>query len=228
MLELWQEAIKPVNLPYTILFGISMLYWILYIVGVLGSDLLEFMDFDMDLDADAGADLDAGAGHHGGAFVSVMKFLHAGDVPVTVIASALAIFMWAVSILTNFYWNHGSAAIAIGLTIPIAIGGMVLTRFSLMPFVPLLKRAFDESGDSVEILGKLCVVTSIEVTSKYGQAEVPHTGTPLAINVKTEEGVILKKGDEAVVIDQDRADDIYIVTKFEDPSGVNSLEEDPS
>ena len=59
MQELWLECIKAVNLPYSILFGATLTYWILYLVGALGSDFLDFMDFDTDVDVDPDVDVDA-------------------------------------------------------------------------------------------------------------------------------------------------------------------------
>ncbi|HYW80462.1 MAG TPA: hypothetical protein VE890_12845, partial [Thermoguttaceae bacterium] len=62
MLELLQESIAPVNLPYTLALGLVMGYWALYLVGAIGSDVLEFagldVDADVDVDVDADVDLD--------------------------------------------------------------------------------------------------------------------------------------------------------------------------
>jgi hypothetical protein len=220
MQELLQECIKLVNLPYTALFGLSLLYWILYLAGVLGSDFLDFLglDFgaDVEVDAELGVDADLDAdlemGPQGGALAAVMRFVHGGDVPLTVIVSALNMSMWTISLLANYYLKNSSVLIALGLFVPILVLGIITTKLALMPFVPLLKRAFDESGDAIEMLGKPCVVTSIKVTSKYGQAEIPKKGSPLVINVKSKEGETLARGDEAVVYGRDPKDDVYLVT----------------
>ncbi len=218
MYELLQECIRPVNLPYTVLFGLCLSYWVMYLLGVLGSDVLDFMEIDMDVDADvdmdvdADVDMDVDAGHHGGALASMMKFLYAGDVPLTVIITTLTMSMWVLSILMNFYLKNHNPLIALGLFVPVFVGSMVMTKVTLKPFVPYLARAFDETGDAVEIIGKLCMVISLEVTPQYGQAEVATQGSPITINVKTHEGETLKKGDEAVVFDRDKEDQTYVVT----------------
>ena len=215
MYELYQECIRIVNLPYTVLFLLTLSYWVLYIVGVLGSDFLDFMDFDMDMDADVDMDADFGVEHSGGALTALMKFVHGGDVPMTVVISTLTMSMWVISILTNYYIKNTSGLIALGLFIPIFICGILITNVALTPFVPILKKAFDESGDSIKIIGKSCVVYSLEVTPKHGQAEIAKKGSPLIINVKTKDGDVLKKGDEAVVFEYDEKDGIYMVTKFD-------------
>lgn len=213
MYELLQESIRLVNLPYTILFGISAFYWILYLVGIFGSDLL---DFDFDLDTDGDVDLDGlGDGAGGGSLLgALMRFVYAAEVPVTVIASTLSVAMWAISVLTNYYTSNTNLMLAAAFTLPIFLGGLVVTKIVLMPFVPLLKKAFDESSDVIHVIGQLCVVTSMEATPTHGQAEVPLKGSPLLLNVKTREGVTMNKGDEAVVFAKDD-DGTYIIAAFE-------------
>ena len=223
MFELFHESIRPVNLPYTILFGLSAFYWIFYLLGAVGSDLLDF-DFDadiegdgmgdMDVDADVDADLD-GAGESSGTILgALMRFVYAADVPVTVIFSVLSAAMWVYSLLANRYLGAMSDILVVALFVPIFIGGVVTTKVVLMPFVPILKKAFDETSDSIEVLGKLCVVCSLEASDRHGQVELPLKGSPLLLNVKTREGVVLKKGDEAVVVGKDD-DGTYIVAPFE-------------
>lgn len=223
MYELLQECIRPVNLPYTLLFGLTLLYWIMYLFGVLGSDFLDFIDFgldlgadiDLDVDLDADVDVDADVGQHGGALISFLKFLHAGDVPLTVIITCLTMSMWALSILVNYYLKNHNGLVALGLFIPFFVCSVLVTKVALKPFVPLIARALDETGDALTIIGKLCVVTSLEVTPAYGQAHVATKGSPIVINVKTQEGESLKKGDKAVVFDRDDEDETYVVTALE-------------
>ena len=216
MQELLTECLKLVNLPYTILFGGSMLYWILYVLGAVGADLLDFdIDMDTDVDADADVDMDIdGDIHHSGMLTTVLKFLHVGDVPVTVVASMLSMGMWVASILSNHFLNNNSIGVALALLLPILLCGMIFTRIGLSPFLPLLRSAFDESGDVTEIIGKLCTVISLEANSTYGQVEIAMQGSPLTLNIKTRDGEVLKKGDEAVVFDRDSDNETYIVTRF--------------
>lgn len=213
MYELFQESIRPVNLPYTMLFGLTLFYWASYLVGVVGSDLLDF-DFDADLEGDAGADLD-GVGDGGGSVLgALMRFVYAADVPITVIVSVLSAVMWVYSLLANRFLGPVSETIVLLISIPILLGGIVTTKIVLMPFVPLLKKAFDESSDTIPVIGKLCVVSSLEATEKHGQAEVPLKGSPLLLNVRTGAGVVMKKGEEAVVFAKEE-DGIYLIAPFD-------------
>lgn len=210
MIEVLQESIRAINLPYTIFFGVCMLYWVMYLVGVFGSDLLDFDIGDTEGDLDVEGDGCLGLG-------AVMRFVHAADVPVTVIVTVFSMAMWCLSILANYYTGNTSLLFALGLFVPIFGAGLVVTRFVLMPFVPVLKQAFDESSDVVHVIGQICVVASLEVTPKHGQAEVPLKGSPLLLNVKCREGMAMKKGDEAVVVAKDD-DGTYIIAPFEGDS----------
>ena len=61
MVELFDWSILPANLHYTIVLGMMTLYWLLYILGFLGSETMDFLnldtDVDMDVDVDAGVDM---------------------------------------------------------------------------------------------------------------------------------------------------------------------------
>ena len=122
--------------------------------------------------------------------------------------------MWVASILSNHVLNNNSIGVALALLLPILLCGMIFTRIGLSPFLPLLRNAFDESGDVTEIIGKLCTVISLEANSTYGQVEIAMQGSPLTLNIKTRDGEVLKKGDEDVVFDRDSDNETYIVTRF--------------
>lgn len=225
MLELFYESIELVNLPYTILLGLMLFYWILYIVGAIGSDVLEFagLDLDADADVDVGGDLDADVdgdvdldhGGHGGPLGSVLQFFHVGEVPVTLIVSVLILSMWCISVLANYALGNSSGLVAMLLFFPILLGGLVVTKTVLTPFAPLLKKIFDQSGDKVELIGRRCTVCSSEATSTYGQCEVTTKGSPLLLNVQTREGLRLARGEEAVIFDYDKANNVYLIAKLD-------------
>ena len=233
MLELLQESIATVNLPYTLALGLAMGYWVLYLVGALGSDVLEFagLDFDGDIDVDTDIDIDVdadidmdidtddgsdiGAAGQGG-LVSFLQFFYVGEVPVVLLFSILFLSMWAFSVLGNYYLNPGhSGLIALLFAGPIVLGGLATTKAVVMPFAPMLKKLFDQEGDSVQILDRTCTVVSLEATSQYGQAELLEKGTPILLSVRTKEGVTLTKGTEAVIYDFDKASDTYLIAPLD-------------
>ncbi len=217
MWELFTESIRTVNLPYTILLGLVCLYWVLYLVGAMGTDALDFLGVDLDVDVDVDADVDIDAGSHGPghALASILQFLHVGELPVVLIASILITFMWAFSVLSNYYLGTYAPWFALLMFVPILVTGAIATKAVVMPFAPYLKKAFDQSSDRIEVVGKRVTIISMEATSEYGQAEFITTGSPLLLNVKTREGVTMAKGEEAIVYEYDKASSTCLVAKFD-------------
>lgn len=215
MSELLHESISLVNLPYTVLFVLVLVYWILYIVGAVGSDTLEAIDLDLDVSVDGDADLDGDVVHGAGLMTSVLSFFYLGEIPVTVIFSILFVFLWAFSMVVNHATGNASGWIALILFPLNLFVGLSLTKLILMPFAPLLARFFDQAGDKIELIGKRCVVSSLEVTPQHGQAEVTTKGAPLLLNVKCTEGDCLKRGEEAVIYDQDEEHNTYLIRKLD-------------
>ena len=220
--ELFAHSITVVNLPYTVLLVCVFGYWALYLIGALGSDVLDVFDLGLDADADVGvgvdldADIDAGTAQPGGGgFASALRFFLVGEVPVVLIISILVLAMWTASILTTHYLPITSGWIAAVLFVPNFVLGMVVTKLALQPFAPLLRGVFDQTGDKVKVLGRTCVVISRQATSDYGQAEVPMHGAPLTLNVRTPPGETLEQGTEAVVYEHDEESGVYFITTLE-------------
>lgn len=222
MWELLTQSFSLVNLPYTLLLCGTMLYWALYVFGVVGDEALDFLglDFDADVDVDADIDVDVDADidvstEGGGAGFSFLRFFHVGDVPVMLIFSILAVFMWVLSLLCNSVLGNSQVWVAGLLFFPILLVGLMFTKISITPFAPYLKHAFDQSSDTVEIVGKVCTIASLEATHEYGQAEFAKTGAPLMLNVKTREGTTLRQGEEAIVYGHDKATNTYLIAPFD-------------
>lgn len=217
MSELLHESISLVNLPYTILFVLVLIYWTLYILGAVGADTLEAigLDLDADIDADADADIGGDLGHAGGLMTSILGFFYLGELPVTVIFSILFVFMWAFSMVVNHAFGNSNGWIALALFPVNLFAGLSLTKLILMPFAPLLARFFDQAGDKIELIGKRCIVSSLEVTPQHGQAEVATKGAPLVLNVRCREGDCLKRGEDAVIYDQDKEHNSYLIRKLD-------------
>lgn len=216
MMDLLRESLSSVNLPYSILFGLMIVYWMLYIVGAVSSDML---DFDLDLDVDTHADLDIDVDGDltvDGSFMNgLLHFFYVGEFPVFIILSVLITSCWSTSVLVTHYLSLEHFFWFLALVIPNIILGLFVTKTLLMPFAPLLKKAFDQSGDKVEIIGRACEIISPEASPKGGRAEMRTKGAPVILNVKTTDDLILKKGDEALTFDYDKGTETYLITKLE-------------
>lgn len=228
--EVFSEALAYYNLPLTVLLVLVLLYWIMVIVGVLGME-----SFDIDAGGDADLDLDAGGDAHvevdahgdvhggvdGGLGLTVLKFLNFGQVPAMVVISVLVLAMWFLSMVGNFVLNgSGSLLIAGGVFVGSLFVGALLAKLFTAPLKPVF-RALNRNYDTHEpIIGRTCVVKSLEVTSTHGQAEIEREGATVLINVRIAEGRdALARGDRALVVGHEPEKDIFIIK--EDSNEIN-------
>ncbi len=206
MPELLQEAIGIHNLPVTVLLGIMLVYWLLVILGAA----------DADLDA---PDLDSEASHgsdNAGLWHSFHRLLHLGEVPLMIVLSVLALFMWIFSVTANYIFNGApgdrSATIALLYLVPNFFVSLLLTRIVLSPLSGLIRKMQTTETEGEEIIGREAVVISTEVTDQYGQIEISTKGAPLTVNARVAEGrPSIRKGLEVLVFEAGPDDAYYYI-----------------
>jgi len=208
MIEFFNECILPVNLPVTILLGLVLAYWLMVIVGVFGMDMIDF-DLDGDFGLEGGIEADVDAGSLVGDF---FRFMHMGDVPVMIVVSFFVVSMWIVTIITNHYFNTDFSWLITGfLIIPNLIVSLLATKLVVMPFATMFRHENDIELDRQEMIGRVGLVTTSEITDVFGQIEVAHDGPPVALNARTTPGQPLAQGDAAKIISYNAANDTYLV-----------------
>jgi hypothetical protein len=215
MTEVFEAAFQAVNLPYTILMIVLLVYWLIAIVGLI--DLGSF-DLDIDVGGDGGADLggdlggDMSADGHVPVLHSVAGFFNAGEVPIMFWVSIVALSAWVVSMQVNHYVNLGANQIwlAAALAVPNVIFGMFVAKLVIQPFKNLTKLKVQETP----LVGKTCQVVSLEVSDRAGQCEVRTGAAPLTLSVCTVGGETLRKGETAVIVERDKRTNIYTVTRY--------------
>ncbi|NCC50156.1 MAG: DUF1449 family protein [Spartobacteria bacterium] len=211
-------CVAMINLPYTILFLAMIMYWVAVIVGAMDLDLLEF---DIPVDADVGsaldADVDGDVDIAGDGFLrSLLQYLNVGEVPVTIILSIFIISLWAIAIVANYYLNPmRSVLLSFAIFVPNVIISIHMAKFFTMPLVKVFKSLNEGAEDpGRDLSGKVCVVKTSEANGTFGQAEIKTKGVPVLVNVRTDNGEVLKKGTEAVVVE--KADKgVYIISKLD-------------
>lgn len=207
MKELWEQAILSYNLPLTILLGLVAVFWLLSVLGTVDID-----GFDFEVDADVDAE---GAGDGlSGLFGFAMRFVNAHDVPVTIVLSLLSLFMWAGSVLANYYFNPAqSGLIAAGIFVGVFFASALLVKLVTEPLRPFLRQLKNEEDNQEPIVGLVGKVKSRVLDSNFGQIEVPRTnGAPALLNaILPDEGESLVRGDEVLIIDFDKDRDKYLV-----------------
>lgn len=192
---------------FSVLMGVAVFYWLLVIVGALDLDILHLGDHDVGHD---GGDHD----HHVGANANaLLEFLRVGQVPITIIASIFTFLCWSVTLLAGTYvrpivpewswWLFGTIALVVALVVAV-IG----TGWAVAPLARLF--SLDNQPKAGDLIGRMVEVTSTEVTSRYGTARHDRPGgEDLILNVSCDPIHVFKRGDQAVVLDYDRASGIY-------------------
>ncbi|MGJ8677599.1 MAG: hypothetical protein ACSHX0_08785 [Akkermansiaceae bacterium] len=207
MIEIWQQAILPYNLPLTILVGVFALYWIVCILGVVGVDAF---DIDLDVDTDTGGD-----SSFPNPISAMLRFVNAADVPMMVVCSLLAVYLWMLSMLGNYYLNAGQVEWrAIGIFVASFILAVLLVKFTTAPLVPLFKK-LEQHEIAEPAVGGTAVVISREVDGKYGQCEQQRVGgAPAILTCKTSEETPIPRGSEVAVVAYDKEKGVYSVRKI--------------
>lgn len=218
MQELLQVAFWPVNLFYTILLMLVVLYWLSVILGAID---LSSVDLDLDVDADVDADIDvdldadveADAGTTSGWMAGALHFFNFGKMPFMVIMTVVVMSGWLLSILSNYYLGNGSGWFALAMFLPILFVGLVIAKVLTTPLIPLFKR-LDTTAEDVDYIGLACKLKLPASASRFGQAEVLIDGAPNLINVKTKsDEEILRTGEEAVVIGKTDDQRYYLIER---------------
>ncbi|HEX7862381.1 MAG TPA: hypothetical protein VF773_18735 [Verrucomicrobiae bacterium] len=220
MLDFFYQNLRPVNLPFTALLGMVTVYWLLVLLGALDFDSEPSVDLhshDVDVNGAAGAhDVDHGGVHGVGAIKSLLQFLNFGNVPSTIVLSVLVVSMWAISLILNRMFNPfpGSVLIALGLLVPNLIVAALITKAATTPLKHLFNAMNKEREEHQPVLGRTCTILTSEVTDRFGQAEIQTSGAPLVINVRTYGEATFAKGESALIIKEDKENNLYTVAKL--------------
>lgn len=214
MYELFQAALSPPNIVYSVLLCVVLMYWLSVIIGAL--DLGSFdIDLDLDADVDVEVDTDLDAGNGGGWFAGALHFFNFGRLPFMVVFSFLTLSMWSLSILGNHYIGQGSAIFPFIMLLPMLFISLVITKIVTTPLVPIFK-SLDKGAEAVDYIGLTCKMLLPATTTQMGQAEVLHKNNPLLVSVmvaETEKTPVLK-GEDALIIGRSSDDRYFLIEKI--------------
>lgn len=230
MQEFLQHLMQLPTLFFTAMLGISLLYWLLIIVGA--ADLNPFDGAEGAIKggvegAAKGAvegavkSVTGGAGgvaeHADGAaavkasaFQEALAFLGLTKVPVTISFSLFSLFAWFIAYATRFALdpilpNVLSALAATGASI---FGGLAVTSFITKPLSGLFKESYRPGGKG--LIGRTVKVTTEIVDATRGQGEIDDGAGGITVTIRCEKGS-LKRGDECVILEADPEAGLYWV-----------------
>lgn len=211
MIDLLQESLLPVNLPFTILLGAVAAYWIIGLIGLVDLDALEGIGLGESDALDSGGSEEGGSSAPGSFFHGIMQFIGGSDAPLIFVISLFSVFLWGLNVAGNHYFNPGfDGGRATLLLIPVVIGAFVFTRLLVIPLRPVMK-IIRSSEKPAEIIGASGRVRSSTLDSEFGEVEVETSEKNLILRARTSsKGISLNKGDRILVVSKSD-DDIYLV-----------------
>jgi hypothetical protein len=193
----------------TVVFTVPLIFCFLwFFVGILvsGFDVGD-ADFDLDLDGDGEID---GLEH-------LMGALHLGALGLPLALLMLSFGAWAASLLFSLAMEGAGAGNALTIA-----GGLLLGLGAGVLFVwrvggPIGRAlATDEAPLRDAALGCTCKVRTVEVTERFGDAEIL-TGPMRTsiVKVRAPAGQF-RRGDVGLLVDLDEAQDAYWISEIEE------------
>jgi len=183
------------------LLVLVLLYWLSVLLGVFDIDVLDVGDLDMETSGSTMTGMMAGAG--------------LGGVPMTVGLSLLVVWAWvlvmiASSLLRPLIPSTALQILAELLILLVALPlALLITNRCVRPMRALFRE--HEAPRKHGAVGKLCRISSLEVTERHGQAHLEDGGAGLILSVRCLEPNNLTRGSLALIIDYDRAGDTFEV-----------------
>ena len=165
--------------------------------------------FDFDLDLDTDVETDVSLSHN--VFGVMLKVVNAHDIPLMLILSLLTLFIWIVSILSNYYFNPSQSwLVALGLFFGNFIVSTILVNLVTQPLRPFM-RELKKDEKHIPLVGSIGEVKSRVIDEKFGQVSIVRDGgSPALLNAKLVEGSLVR-GETIVVVDYDEESKRYLV-----------------
>lgn len=189
-------------LPYTMLFGIVLLYWLVAALGMVEVDA-----FDIDT-----PDLD-GEGVEG--IAGLLIRLGLNGVPLTVAVTFIAFYGWGIIATVCLFWgvfiNGFMMELLLGTPILLAVTyvAIKLTAISIRPLRKFFRRV--EQYTEKKLIGQACVIRTSKVTENFGEALFDDGGAGLILKVRAPEGKGFKNGDKVILLEHLEHKDAYRV-----------------
>jgi hypothetical protein len=230
---------------FTVALFVVVGYWLLALIGGVGSDLLDGAAGKLDgavdaltgkvegavdgaVDAVAGkvdGAVDAAAGKIDGAAgklegaaggLGLAAAIGFGKAPATVVISLLTLFAWTLSTLATLWTSEYGIA---GLPLQAGIGfGAAIVAGMLTGFIArALGRMFKRHQPirRGQLVGKLATITTGRVDERFGQANLHEDGANLIVDVRCPTPNSLVRHARVVLVSFDAEANTYTVEAFE-------------
>lgn len=213
----YQNVSSFPTIVFTFFLIVTVLYWVVAVLGLVEIDIL---DFDMP-GADDGIDINVDSDmSNPDVLAGIMLRFGLNGVPVTIIISFLSLFGWLVSYYTVHYLfglvPDGVFRFLVG--IPVIILALyiatLITAFLIKPLRPLFKNA--QQNTIKYIIGQTAIVRTSRVDDKFGEATLEDGGAGLILKVRSFGSKVYQKGDRVVLLEYLDDKNVYrVVTEDE-------------
>jgi hypothetical protein len=195
----------------TILLGVLLVFGLLALLGALDIHHVGSAEWGLDLNHD---------GHSDGP--EIFAALGFGRVPIFVIASAIGVPWWILTVAAQLFiaprlpqiaglpgWIAG--AVLLGLSFAVAL------RIAISMVRPL-KPVFADRGEgarTLDFVGRACKIVTGSVDESFGQADVPDVGAPHRLQVYARTPNTLVRGSAALILSYDAHKKKYEVEAYD-------------
>lgn len=180
------------TLPFSILLCVVLAYWLLMIISGIDLDI-----FDFDLDVDADADITGDSSIFDWGMVG-LKWFNLGEVPLMIWVTAFTLPTWLMSaVFDRGMSDPTTQELATSILRNVGVG-LLLAKGITQPMRGMMKA--QEPNTVREMIGRSCVVTTVEASDSFGQARCEQDGAPLMLNVQTT-GETVPKGTVVEIVD---------------------------
>lgn len=211
MREFIELIFNGANVVPTALLLFLLIYWLIVIFGVLGTDFLD-IDLDMDADADADADMD-GSSSDVSWINNALTFFNLGKIPLMIWLSFVVFPMWFIVVNVNSFLGNSSFLLGLLILLPALFVSMFLAKFFTWPFVKFFEK-IDEESKEKDIIGQIGTVILPASESSKGQAEVNYNGSFLRFYIITGKNKSVQKGQSVLFIQHLPESDLYLVEPY--------------
>lgn len=213
MNQVWTVATSPVVLPLTLLFGLSMVYWLFTIFSGMDVDVEMDADIDLDVDADLDADVDAGGI---GAGMAMASFFNVGVIPLSALLSLWILGMWAMAATVGLVFGFTDNAMGYAFYPGYLVVSLFAIKFITAPVAGSIRRQKLLEAEKRSVEAKVGFMLSDNDGQRISQCQVPTEGAPYLVNVRARPGHSLKKGDRVLIIEKSEDGRTYLVENTTD------------
>lgn len=205
---------------FTFFLLVTVLYWLVAVLGFVEIDILDFDIPDLDGALDVNTDIELSTPD---VLAGLMLRFGLHGVPVTIIVSLIALFGWLVSYYVVhflfFLVPDGFFRFVVGLPVILfaLYIGVMITSLLIKPLRPLFQKAQQQTVKHV--LGQSAIVRTSRVDKDFGEATLEDGGAGLILKVRATGDDEFEKGDRVVLLEHVAEKNVYRVISEEEFAG---------